>query len=62
LDGRRLRDFRCRVPVSVGLDPEVPAWLKSKGEGHLRRINDILANPMEAENANRRNGTRHGPR
>ncbi len=54
----RLRDFRRKVPVSVRLDPEVLAWLKSKGEGHLTRINDILANLMEAENANRTNGTR----
>jgi uncharacterized protein (DUF4415 family) len=24
-------------------------WLRSKGEGHLTRINDILSNLMEAE-------------
>jgi hypothetical protein len=24
-------------------------WLRGKGEGHLTRINDILANLMEAE-------------
>jgi uncharacterized protein (DUF4415 family) len=24
-------------------------WLRSKGEGHLTRINDILTNLMEAE-------------
>jgi len=45
----RLRDVRRKVAVSVRLDPEVLAWLKSKGEGHLTRINDILANVMEAE-------------
>jgi len=45
----RLRDIRRKVPVSVRLDPKVLAWLKSKGEGHLTRINDILANLMEAE-------------
>ena len=45
----RLRDFRPKVPVSVRLDPRVLEWLKSKGEGHLTRINDILANLMEAE-------------
>ena len=45
----RLRDVRAKVPVSVRLDPKVLAWLKSKGEGHLTRINDILANVMEAE-------------
>ena len=45
----RLRDFRPKVPVSVRLDPRVLEWLKSKGEGHLTRINDILTNLMEAE-------------
>jgi uncharacterized protein (DUF4415 family) len=45
----RLRDVRRKVAVSVRLDPRVLEWLKSKGEGHLTRINDILANLMEAE-------------
>jgi uncharacterized protein (DUF4415 family) len=45
----RLRDIRPKVPVSVRLDPSVLAWLKSKGGGHLTRINDILRNVMEAE-------------
>jgi len=46
----RLRDVQAsKVPVSVRLDPEVLAWLKTKGEGHLTRINDILLNLMEAE-------------
>ena len=45
----RLRDTRPKVPVSVRLDPNVLAWLKSKGVGHLTRINDILRNIMEAE-------------
>lgn len=45
----RLRDVRRKVAVSVRLDPQVVEWLKSKGEGHLTRINDILANVMEAE-------------
>lgn len=49
----RLRDFRRKIPVSVRLDPKVLEWLKSKGEGHLTRINDILTNLMEAENASR---------
>ena len=44
-----LRDVKRKVAVSVRLDPLVLAWLKSKGEGHLTRINDILANLMEAE-------------
>src|SRR5260370_39279311 len=45
----RLRDIRPKVPVSVRLEPRVLDWLKSKGEGHLTRINDILKNIMEAE-------------
>jgi uncharacterized protein (DUF4415 family) len=45
----RLRDVRPKVPVSVRLDPRVLTWLKSKGQGHLTRINDILTNLMEAE-------------
>jgi len=49
-----LREFRRRVPVSVRLDPRVLEWLKSKGEGHLTRINDILLNLMEAEQKHRR--------
>jgi len=44
-----LRDIRPKVPVSVRLEPRVLAWLKSKGQGHLTRINDILRNIMEAE-------------
>jgi hypothetical protein len=35
--------------VSVRLDPRVLEWLKSKGGGHLTRINDILVNLMEAD-------------
>jgi uncharacterized protein (DUF4415 family) len=46
----RARDLPPRkVPVSVRLDPAVLEWLKGKGEGHLTRINDILANVMDAE-------------
>ena len=45
----RLRDIRPKVPVSVRLEPRVLAWLKSKGAGHLTRINDILKNIMDAE-------------
>ncbi len=45
----RRRDVRRKIAVSVRLDPQVVDWLKSKGEGHLTRINDILANLMEAE-------------
>jgi uncharacterized protein (DUF4415 family) len=45
----RLRGARRKVAVSVRLDPTVLEWLRSKGEGHLTRINDILMNLMEAE-------------
>src|SRR5258708_17367503 len=45
----RLRDVRRKVPVSLRLDPRVLELLRSKGEGHLTRINDILVNLMEAE-------------
>ena len=45
----RLRDVKKKVAVSVRLDAPVLDWLKSKGEGHLTRINDILTNLMEAE-------------
>ena len=45
----RLRPVERKVAVSVRLDPQVLNWLRSKGEGHLTRINDILSNLMEAE-------------
>ena len=45
----RLRGSKRKVAVSVRLDPQVLDWLRSKGEGHLTRINDILSNLMEAE-------------
>ncbi len=48
----RLRGARKKVAVSVRLDPQVLEWLRSKGEGHLTRINDILTNLMEAEGRN----------
>jgi len=35
--------------VSVRLDPQVLEGLRSKGEGPLTRINNILMNLMEAE-------------
>lgn len=49
----RLRDIRPKVAVSVRLDARVFDWLKSKGAGHLTRINDILTNLMEAEQRTR---------
>jgi uncharacterized protein (DUF4415 family) len=38
-----------KTPVSVRIDDEVLDWLKSKGEGHLTRINEILRDRMIAE-------------
>ncbi len=49
----RFRDVPRKVAVSVRLDPQVLAWLKSNGVGHLTRINDILLNLMEAESRSR---------
>jgi uncharacterized protein (DUF4415 family) len=45
----RAREVRRKVPVSVRLDSRVIDWLRSKGSGHLTRINDILTRLMEAE-------------
>ena len=45
----RLRGGQRKVAVSVRLDPQVLDWLRSKGQGHLTRINDILVNLMDAE-------------
>jgi len=50
----RLRGPRRKVAVSVRLDPVVLNWLKSKGEGHLTRINDILTNLMEMERGSKK--------
>ena len=44
---------RRKQAVSVRLDPQVLDWLRSKGEGHLTRINDILTNLMEAERSSK---------
>jgi uncharacterized protein (DUF4415 family) len=35
-----------KTPVTVRMDNDVLAWLKSKGEGHLTRINEILRKQM----------------
>lgn len=44
--------FRMRSKttlISLRIENDVLLWLKSKGAGHLSRINSILANVMEAE-------------
>jgi uncharacterized protein (DUF4415 family) len=38
-----------KTAVSLRIDADVLAWLKSKGEGHLTRINSILRRQMEKE-------------
>jgi uncharacterized protein (DUF4415 family) len=35
--------------ISLRIDDEILDWLKSKGEGHLTRINDILRERMTVE-------------
>lgn len=42
-----------KTPVSVRIDNDVLAWLKSQGEGHLTRINEILRERMLAETRRR---------
>ena len=56
----RLHDVKRKVAVSVRLDPQVLDWLKSKGQGHLTRINDILTNLMEAEHSAKPRTPRQG--
>jgi uncharacterized protein (DUF4415 family) len=38
-----------KTPISVRIDNDVLAWLRSKGEGHTSRINGILRERMEHE-------------
>jgi uncharacterized protein (DUF4415 family) len=38
-----------KTAISLRIDDEVLDWLKSKGEGHLTRINDILRERMISE-------------
>jgi uncharacterized protein (DUF4415 family) len=47
---RREEFFRpIKKLTSVRIDADVLAWLRSKGEGHLSRINKILRERMESE-------------
>jgi len=39
-----------KTQISLRIDNEVLDWLKSKGDGHLSRINEILRERMAAEN------------
>lgn len=38
-----------KTQISLRIDNEILDWLKSKGEGHLSRINEILREKMTAE-------------
>ena len=42
-----------KTQISFRIDNEVLDWLKSKGEGHLTRINEILRERMIAEQRER---------
>ena len=49
---RRDEFFRpIKKQTTVRIDADVLAWLKSQGEGHLTRINEILRERMLAETA-----------
>jgi uncharacterized protein (DUF4415 family) len=45
--GKYYRPFKSQI--SFRIDNEVLDWLKSKGEGHLTRINEILREQMVRE-------------
>ena len=42
-----------KTQISFRIDNDVLAWLKSKGEGRLSRVNSILRHAMEAEQRRR---------
>lgn len=46
-----------KTPVSVRIDDEILDWLRSKGEGHLTRINEILRERMMSERQPKRKRT-----
>jgi uncharacterized protein (DUF4415 family) len=45
--GKYYRPLKSQISLRV--DNDVLAWLKSKGQGHLSRINAILRERMESE-------------
>jgi uncharacterized protein (DUF4415 family) len=45
----RFRERTKTTLISLRVRNDVLEWLKSKGPGHLTRLNDILTNVMEAE-------------
>ena len=42
-----------KTAISLRIDNDVLAWLKSKGEGHISRINEILRQAMIADQRGR---------
>jgi uncharacterized protein (DUF4415 family) len=38
-----------KTQISVRIDNDVLGWLRSAGEGHLTRINDILRDRMKSD-------------
>jgi uncharacterized protein (DUF4415 family) len=38
-----------KTAISLRIDADVLAWLKSQGEGHISRINEILRRAMIAD-------------
>jgi uncharacterized protein (DUF4415 family) len=48
---RRIGKYYCplKTQISFRIDNEVLDWLKSKGRGHLSRINEILRERMARE-------------
>jgi uncharacterized protein (DUF4415 family) len=50
-DGATIGKFYrpLKTQISFRVDNDVLAWLRSKGEGHLSRINSILRETMETE-------------
>jgi uncharacterized protein (DUF4415 family) len=51
---RRNEFFRpIKKLTTVRIDADVLEWLRSKGEGHLTRINEILRERMTAEQQRR---------
>ena len=49
--GRYYRPIKTQITVRI--DREILDWLRSKGSGHLTRINEILRERMTAERTGR---------
>jgi uncharacterized protein (DUF4415 family) len=49
-----------KKPLTIRLDADVLAWLKSDGRGYQTRINRLLRSAMEGSGGRRRAGARLG--